>query len=171
MVIAKLRVTQTHVLPIPKMIITAGLVGAEIEVDFYDTIWEGLAKTVVFQGGRRCVKDVLVSDDTNVVSVPSEVLDVPGVPLRVGVYGVNADETVVVPTIWADLGRVHCAADPSGDTSTDPTLPVWAQLQSDVEKLKRQCGGGSGGGLYIESDEVGNVIIESVGSTTEIISD
>lgn len=42
---------------------------------------------------------------------------------------------MVIPTIWTELGLVHGAAAPSGDTSTDPSLPVWAQIQAMIGNL------------------------------------
>ena len=64
------------------------------------------------------------------------------------------------------LGKVQPGADPSGDVSADPALPVWQQLQKqigDLDDLKtynkgnlvaaineaRQSGGGGGGGYQI----------------------
>lgn len=59
----------------------------------------------------------------------------PNVALRLGVYGVDADGNIAIPTLWADLGNVRDAADPSGDTTTDPSLPVWAKLQAMIGDL------------------------------------
>lgn len=52
-----------------------------------------------------------------------------------GVYGVDIANNVVIPTIWAELGMIHSAADPSGDASSDPALPVWAQIQAMIGNL------------------------------------
>ncbi len=50
-------------------------------------------------------------------------------------YGVDADGNLAIPTIWADLGFVRDSANPSGDITTDPSLPVWAQLQAMIGNL------------------------------------
>lgn len=117
---------------------TSGSIGAEVFFRFGPE-WAELTKTAVF---RACLddgevtRDVLSIDDA--VTIPAEVVARPAHVLRVGVYGVNADGTAAIPTLWADLGRVYSATDPSGDTTTDETLPVWAQLQAEVEQLKQQ---------------------------------
>lgn len=108
--------------------LTAGLVGARVWFSF-DESWSGLSKTAVFRCGA-VQKDVLEVQDA--VTIPAEVLATPGRRLLIGVYGVNADGTVAVPTRWADAGMVYAGADPSGDDSTDPSLPVWAQLMTRI---------------------------------------
>ena len=109
--------------------IPKGIIGATIRVTFAND-WADLAKTAVFQG--VVTKDVLV--DGNSITIPAECVDTPGHRLRVGFYGVAGD-TLVIPTIWKDLGMIQDATDPSGDESTDPTLPIWAQLQEQIERV------------------------------------
>ncbi len=115
----------SNVKKIPK-----GIIGATIKVTFAND-WFGLSKTAVFQG--VVTKDVLVDGDS--ITIPAECVDKSGYRLRVGFYGV-AGETLVIPTIWMDLGMIQDAADPSGDTSTDPALPIWAQLQDQIDSMK-----------------------------------
>lgn len=110
--------------------IPKGIVGATIRVTFADR-WADLAKTAVFQG--VVTKDVLITG--NSITIPAECVEQFGYRLRVGFYGVDGED-VVIPTIWADLGIVQDAADPSGDTSTDPSLPVWAQLQEQINSIQ-----------------------------------
>ena len=71
----------------------------------------------------------------NEVIVPAEVVSRAGVNLYMGVYGVGADGRMVIPTIWTELGMIHGAAAPSGDASSDPSLPVWAQIQAAMGNL------------------------------------
>ena len=113
-------------------ILTSGMVGATAEFRFSEE-WEGLSKTVVFRGGS-VTKDIL--DVNTMAAIPHEVLKAPGVPLEIGVYGINADGTVVIPTVWAKTGIIKPGVNPSGDESTDPTLPVWAQLEAALKKLR-----------------------------------
>lgn len=111
--------------------ITSGTVGLPAEFTF-DSQWEGLSKTAVFRGSH-VIKNV-ESLGTETI-VPWEVLEKPGAWLSVGVYGTNADGTVVIPTTWANVSPVTTGVDPDGDPSTDPTLPVWQRLLDDVGDL------------------------------------
>lgn len=124
--------------------IPKGIVGGTIEVTFGNN-WTGLAKTAVFQGA--VTKDVLVAGKS--ITIPAECVAESGHRLNVGFYGV-ADETLVIPTIWAELGTIQDATDPSGDTSTDPSIPVWAQLHDQIEEL----------GKKVESNEYGKSAYE-----------
>lgn len=147
----------------PPELLTAGMAKA-VTVEFvFSDDWSGLTKTAVFSNGKTTVDVLAANWDGDTVPVPHEVLAVPGRHARVGVYG--ADESgVVLPTVWVSLGKVQPGADPSGDASADPSLPVWAQLQSqigDLDDLKTynkgnlveaineaRSSGGSGGGGY-----------------------
>lgn len=148
----------------PPELLTAGMAKA-VTVEFvFSPEWDGLTKTAVFSNGKTTVDVLAANWDGDTVPVPHEVLAVPGRHARVGVYG--ADESgVVLPTVWVSLGKVQPGADPSGDETADPSLPVWAQLQKqigDLDDLKtynkgnlvdaineaRSSGGGSGGGGY-----------------------
>lgn len=147
----------------PPELLTAGMAKA-VTVEFvFSDDWSGLTKTAVFSAGRTTV-DVLESAwDGNKVVVPHEILADAGPIARVGVYGANADG-LILPTVWVTLGKVMPAAEPSGDPETDPTLPVWAQLQNQIGDLddletynkgnlvdainEARSSGGSGGGGY-----------------------
>ena len=124
--VAKTTCETTRLVPIPK-----GIVGATVSIEYMDSAWDGLQKTVVFRSA--VTKDVLAAG--NEVVVPAEVVSRAGVNLYMGVYGVDAANNVVIPTIWAELGLVNGAAAPSGDTSTNPSLPVWAQIQGMIGNL------------------------------------
>ena len=146
----------------PPEVLTAGMAKA-VSVRFaFSEDWDGLTKTAVFTNGRTTVDVLAAKWDGDTVTVAPEVLAVAGRYARVGVYGTNASG-VVLPTVWVSLGKVQPAAEPSGDASTDPTLPVWAQLQQQIGDLDdletynkdnlvaaineaRNSGGGSGGG-------------------------
>ena len=152
----------------PPELLTAGMSTAVTVQFVFSPEWDGLTKTAVFSNGKTTVDVLAANWDGDTVPVPHEVLAVPGRHARVGVYG--ADESgVVLPSVWVSLGKVQPGADPSGDTSADPSLPVWAQLQKqigDLDDLKtynkgnlvdaineaRSSGGGSGGGGYTIGD-------------------
>ena len=112
--------------PIPR-----GIVGAVVAVEYTDPAWDSLRKTVVFRGAAT--KDVL--DAGNEIVIPAEVVSKAGGSLYMGVYGVDAENHVAIPTIWTELGVIQGAATPSGDASTAPFLPVWAQIQAMVGDL------------------------------------
>ena len=112
--------------------ITAGTVGLPIEFAF-DGQWDGLRKTAVFRV-RHDVK--IVEDLETETTVPWELLQKPGAWLSVGVYGVNKDGSVAIPTIWANVRAIKDGVDPEGDPSADPTLPVWQQLKDDIGNMQ-----------------------------------
>lgn len=158
----------------PPELLTAGMSKA-VTVQFaFSPEWDGLTKTAVFTNGKTTVDVLAANWDGDTVPVPHEVLAVPGRHARVGVYG--ADESgVILPTVWVSLGKVQPGADPSGDVSADPALPVWQQLQQqigDLDDLKtynkdnlvaaineaRNSGGGSGGG-GIQSAQIDAILV------------
>ena len=151
----------------PPELLTAGMAKAVTVQFVFSPEWDGLTKTAVFSNGKTTVDVLAANWDGDTVTVPHEVLAVPGRHARVGVYG--ADESgVVLPTVWVSLGKVQPGADPSGDETADPSLPVWAQLQSQIGDLddlqtynkgnlvdainEARSSGGSGGGGYTIGD-------------------
>lgn len=112
--------------------LTAGMVGAKVKFTF-SSDWTGYSKSAVFQADD--VTKVIIENqwDDGECYIPHEVLGKSGEVLKVGVYGVKADKVTITPTIWASLGLVHEAVEPDEDDTTDPTLPVWAQLQADLD--------------------------------------
>lgn len=73
--------------------------------------WDGLERTAIFQAGCR-KKSVPIVD--GVCSVPAEVLSEPGRYLMMGVCG-KRGESVVLPTVWANLGWIVEGAVPGGN--------------------------------------------------------
>lgn len=126
MEIAKVKVSAARCTPESVGTITRGMMGTTVSIEYTDPLWDNLTKTVVFQGS--CTKDVLSNE--NIVTVPAEVVATAGKQLKVGVYGVDADNNLVIPTLWAELGEIQGAASPSGDSTTETTPPVWAQIQA-----------------------------------------
>ena len=130
----EMQVSKTQIYRTAPAKIPRGIVGAAVKLSFSPE-WEGLTKTVVFRAGE-ITKDIL--DVKDVAVIPVECTQEEGVLLEIGVYGVDAESTVAIPTLWAAIGRVTEAADPSGDITTDPTLPVYAQLQEQIKQLEEQ---------------------------------
>ena len=110
--------------------LTSGMVGQTIYFE-YSHDFDGLAVTAVFTDGKNTV-DVL--NPGNQCVIPHEVLDTVGEVVKVGIYATRGDE-LVIPTVYATIGVVQKGADPSGDVSADPTLPVWAQIQAIMGNL------------------------------------
>lgn len=131
MIVAKIQVSGVRANVVYRKIIPTGIVGAQVELDYAEDIWHGLHKTVVFRGA--VTKDVVA--DANLVTIPPEVVETTGITLQMGVYGVDDDGNLAIPTLWTSLGHVRAATNPSGDTSTDPSLPVWAQIRAMIGNL------------------------------------
>ena len=131
MIVAKIQVNGAIAKTVYRKVIPAGIIGAQVELDYDEDIWHGLHKTVVFKGA--VTKDVIT--DANIVTIPHEVVEKPFFRLSIGVYGVDADGNIVIPTLWENIGAILDAAAPSGDISTDPSLPVWAQIQAMIGDL------------------------------------
>ena len=146
---------------------TSGRVGARIKFSF-SSEWAGLSKTAVFTNGDTTIDVLNVADE---ITIPHEVLAISGKKLKVGVYGYtvgdNGNIEIAIPTVYADLGKVVKGADPSGDESTEPSLPVWAQTQAligNLSELETEAKNnlvaaineaaqtGSGGGSTVELD-------------------
>lgn len=107
-----------------KETLTAGRVGLECQFGF-SAEWDGLAKVAVFDGAEA--RDVAMTDG-DTVTVPWECLASAGYTLRVGVYGMNAEGTIVIPTVWAKVGKILDAAAPTEQDSQEPSPELAAQL-------------------------------------------
>lgn len=110
--------------------VVSGTVGLPVKFTF-DEAWDNLEKTAVFRVNGKIMDQIHIQTEA---VVPWELLVKPGCRLWCGVYGCNEDGTLQIPTVWVDLGTVEPGADPSGDESVSPTLPVWQQLTEDVEQ-------------------------------------
>lgn len=157
--------------------LTSGMVGQPIHFE-YSHDFDGLTLTAVFTNGKTTV-DVL--NPGNQCVIPHEVLDTVGTLVKVGIYATKGNE-LVIPTIYATIGAVLKGTDPSGDVSSDPTLPVWAQIQGIIGNLNdldteaknnlvaaineaAQTGGGGGGSAPNVADEI--LIYESGATVTD----
>ena len=110
--------------------LTSGMVGQPIHFE-YSHDFDGLSVTAVFTDGKNTVD---VVNPGNECIIPHEVLTTVGEVVKVGVYAVRGNE-LVIPTVYATIGIVQKGADPSGDVSADPTLPIWAQIQALIGDL------------------------------------
>lgn len=112
--------------------LTSGMVGAEVEFLFSDE-WAPLIKTAVFIAGsqKRVVLEAAWRD--NICIIPYECLAESDVHLLVGVYGTNTGGSLVIPTVYADLGMIWTGADADGETGAEASPELWAQLQAQLD--------------------------------------
>lgn len=135
MLIAEIEVNGVEVTTAIKSKITAGMVGARIQLRYPDPYWAGLVKNITFRGAD----EVTLLNVGDTVTIPSQTVAKANVRLQVGIVGVSADGTTqVTPTLWADLGVVKAAAPTNPEQSGDmPTMntPFWTQLESMIGNL------------------------------------
>lgn len=132
--IANIVVNQTTGFCAARMRIPAGVVGATVTVTFADPLWDRLEKRVVFRGGDL-VKIADRFDGTTAV-IPAEVIAEPGTALYFGIWGHDPDGILQLPLIEVRLGQTERASEPGADPDADPDLPIWAQLQKELDDLK-----------------------------------
>ena len=131
----KLNVSAANIAVEEKETLTEGRVGLLCRFSFTGE-WDGLAKTAVFDGADS--RDVILTEDT--VAVPAECLAAEGYSLSVGVYGKNAAGDIVIPTVYATVGKIQRSAYPAGKEAAPPTPDVVAQIQqaaANAEALAR----------------------------------
>ena len=142
---------------------TSGRVGARIKFSF-SSEWAGLRKTAVFTNGDTTIDVLNVADE---ITIPHEVLAISGKTLKVGFYGFTVDDNgntkIAIPTVYGSLGIVLKGVDPSGDESTEPSIPVWAQIQSDVSDLDTRVTEleEHGGGASLTDDDIIDALYET----------
>lgn len=133
-----LKVTGAHAWATVNGPLTSGMVGLPVTIE-YDEAWEGLTKNLVCRcspwncdGGET--RTILNVGETAVVA--HEVMQA-GQCLHLGVEGFREDGRLVLPTVWAMCGEIQHGANADGDPAADPTLPMWNQLQAQIEQINR----------------------------------
>lgn len=113
--------------------LTTGSVGIQVEFTF-SADWEAApARIAVFRGSGQSVDVALLEGSC---TVPPEVLTQPGSTLTIGVYGTDGAGTVVIPTVYAEAGRIVRGAEPSGVEPTPETQPLIAQLLAAAQAAR-----------------------------------
>lgn len=113
-------------------LLTSGSVNVN-EVQFtFDQEWDELDKTAVFEANDERIS-VLLDDEFQCV-IPWEVLQESGYHLKAGVLGTKNGE-VILPTIWVDLGEIHCGVT-NGDNTEPPTPDIYSQILETAEDAK-----------------------------------
>ena len=113
--------------------LTEKLVGAKVSITYNHPAWRKLRRLVTFQVGKSAHS---VWEEGGFVDVPPKLLEKRGRTLMLGITGTDAENNVVIPTILVALGRVNESADPVDPEHSDPTLPIWAQLDARVKSLE-----------------------------------
>lgn len=165
--------------------LASGMIGKTVEVEF-SADWNNYEKTAVFSNGDITI-DVLESQwNGNTINIPWEVLATPNRAVSFGIYGYTKsgdDIILAIPTLYTSLGRVYLGANPSGDESTEPSLPVWAQIQTEVDDLddrvtdlEEQGGGGIpeapiDGKQYARQDGAWAEVVGGSGGTPSLDAD
>lgn len=114
MVNIEIKVNGTSIVANSRSKITSGLVGATFSVE-YDEAWTGLKQKVIFKADN-----LSRIADGNVI--PFEVLRLPNKTLFVGIEGTREDGEVVIPTVWACLGKILPGANGEIPASTSPVI-------------------------------------------------
>lgn len=161
--IAKVHVSGVEATTVEADAIPAGIIGATIAVA-YGPEWDNLIKNVTFKGANNVTKKKV----GNVVELPREVAATPGAYVQIGFTGLAADGSTLIHTIWAELGTVQDSACDDFGPPSENELPLWAQLQADVDNLEKEVdelkNGSPGGGLFVTDDGEGNVTVTASGS-------
>jgi len=107
-------------------LITSGSVGIPVTFNLSED-FDGLSNIAVFRGSGVSIDVALTSAGECVV--PSEAVAQSGGYLQIGVYGRNAEGTIVIPTVWAGSKMILPGAVPNGVDPSEPTPDWTAQVQ------------------------------------------
>ena len=112
-------------------LLTSGSVGIPIEVELSED-FDGLTTFLCYRAGEVKADHAI----TESMTVPPQVLATHGVLLYVGVYACDSENNVIIPTVWADCGRIRMGATLSGVDPLEPA-PSWvADVQAAATKAE-----------------------------------
>lgn len=117
--------------------LTSGMVGIPVTIE-YDKAWDGLTKNLMCRCSPWGSNDGEIRTILNVgeISVVAHEVMQPDMYLHLGVEGFSKDGNLVIPTTWASCGKIEYGANTCEDPSAKPELPIWNQLQTEVEQIK-----------------------------------
>lgn len=130
--------------------ITAGSRGIMAEFKLSED-YAGLVVYAVFRSQSAQGEQVL-TENYDPVEVPSEVLDKPSLTFDVGVVGKNGAGSVVIPTIWARVGRIVTATRGEWMGPDDPSADIGTQI---VEQARESAQHAEDAAILSESWAVG----------------
>lgn len=105
--------------------LTSGCVGLVVKVAFSPE-WRGLIKTAIVRGSGKSLETLVSRDDALVV--PHECMTEAGSDVKIGLYGMRQDGTVVIPTVYCALGTIQEGTVPTGENGEEPTPSVFNQM-------------------------------------------
>ena len=111
--------------------LTAGMVGVPVVFSFSPE-WQELNLLAVFRAGEE-KKDNEIKEGRSVI--PSEVLTQPGQMLCIGVEGRSKDGALVIPTVWAEVGRILDGAQAANDPALAPTPTQFERFMEGLEQV------------------------------------
>ena len=109
--------------------LVSGSVGVTLKVSLSDE-WDNLAVTAVFAAGN-IRRDVVVSG--NEITIPWELLRVPGRKLAVNLHGALEDGTIIIRTNIVSLGLILPSNAPSGAEPDAPSPTRADEIQAIAE--------------------------------------
>lgn len=117
-------------------VLTAGAMGIPVEIEC-DSSWADLTRNLLCTSGKwgPTGKAWAIQNVDGSATVAHEVM-IAGNHLYLGIEGRNSDGTKVIPTTWADCGKICSSVSMRAVPSAKPTLPVWAQIQREINHLK-----------------------------------
>ena len=132
----RISVNTRHAYKVYTEMITSGSSGIPVSFIF-SSDWEGLTKVASFKGSG-VTRDMVLTGDTAVV--PYEVLTTAGGELTIGVYGTDGEDgAVIIPTVWADVGRIREGVHPCCETDPQPTATVIDQVLAAAANAVEQA--------------------------------
>lgn len=113
--------------------LTAGRIGLVCEFVF-SSDWDDLEKVAVFDG--EVTKEVML-DENNRAIVPAECMATAGYKLRCGVTGLNAEQVVVLPTVYVYAGKIRESAEIADSSIEEITPSLASQVISRANEALR----------------------------------
>lgn len=111
--------------------LTAGMVGVPVMFSFSPE-WQELNLLAVFRAGEE-KKDNEIKEGSSVI--PAQVLTQPGQMLCIGVEGRSKDGALVIPTVWAEVGRILDGAQAANDPALAPTPTQFERFMAGLEQV------------------------------------
>lgn len=111
--------------------ITSGSVNVDYVHFHFNSFWDGLEKIAVFKTPSKTINVPIVDNEC---VVPWEVTATPGVQIRMGVYGIKPNETIL-PTIWTNFATVVEGVFIGDAESGEHTPDIYDAILSALEEL------------------------------------